>query len=59
MPCSNNGNGDLAPLTDDMKLYTVVCAVLAIGFSVAFNTRLVEIGVASRTRDDARSPPAG
>lgn len=61
MTLTTIGYGDLAPTTDNMKLYTVVYAVLGIGFFVAFNARLVQIGFASRKRDDeaAQSPPAG
>ena len=46
------GYGDFSPSGSAMQLYTVVYAVLGIGFFVSFNARLVQVAFESRRRDE-------
>jgi voltage-gated potassium channel Kch len=55
MTLTTIGYGDLTPTSDIMKLYTVLYAVLGIGFFVAFNAKIVQIAIASRKKDNAAS----
>ena len=53
MTLTTIGYGDFSPTTAAMQLYTVVYAVLGIGFFVAFNARLVQVSFESRRQDES------
>ena len=62
MTLTTIGYGDLTPSDSTMQLYTVVYAVLGIGFFVAFNAQLARIAFRSRRDDEAANaskPDAG
>ena len=52
MTLTTIGYGDFSPSGSAMQLYTVVYAVLGIGFFVSFNARLVQVAFESRRRDE-------
>jgi len=59
MTLTTIGYGDFNPSSEAMRLYTVLYAVLGIGFFVAFNAKIVSVAFESRhdeTTDDAESP---
>ncbi|MFW2332918.1 potassium channel family protein, partial [Ilumatobacter sp.] len=56
MTLTTIGYGDLSPSGPAMQLYTVVDAILGIGFFVAFNARLVQVAIESRQRDESIGP---
>lgn len=56
MTLTTIGYGDLSPSGSAMQLYTVVYAILGIGFFVAFNARLVQVSFESRRRDESSQP---
>ena len=53
MTLTTIGYGDYTPTSETMQLYTVIYAVLGIGFFVAFNARLVQVSFESRRRDES------
>lgn len=59
MTLTTIGSGDLAPTTALMRLYTIVYAVMGIGFFVAFNARHVQIAIASRNRTKSAAGDQG
>ncbi len=58
MTLTTIGYGDFSPTGSAMQLYTVVYAVLGIGFFVSFNARLVQVAFESRRRDQAAAEAA-
>jgi voltage-gated potassium channel Kch len=53
MTLTTIGYGDYTPSDSVMQVYTIIYAVLGIGFFVAFTARIVQVGFESRRRDDA------
>ena len=51
MTLTTIGYGDFSPTDSAMQIYTVVYAVLGIGFFVSFNARLVQIAIETRRHD--------
>ncbi len=56
MTVTTIGYGDLTPTGSTMQLYTIVYAVLGIGFFVAFNARLVQLAISSRRGEESTTP---
>ncbi len=59
MTLTTIGYGDFAPTSATMQLYTVLYAVLGLGFFVAFNARLVQVAFQTRAQDGTASAGSG
>ena len=57
MTLTTIGYGDYTPSDSTMQLYTIVYAVLGIGFFFSFNAKLVRIAIVGRRQDEPPTAP--